>query len=593
MDSIVVATAGHVDHGKSSLVQALTGMDPDRWAEEKRRGLTIDLGFAHLTLDSGRVVSFVDVPGHERFIGNMLAGLGPAPVVMFVVAADSGWSAQSSDHRDAVVALGIEAVIPVITKIDAATLEQLARTREQMHTELGVEGEPIAVSAHTGAGLDQLKRELEAVEIVRDTPASSLRIWIDRAFSIPGAGTVVTGTLGEGKVQVGDDLGVVSTTHTPVKVRGLQTHNRQVERVSPVARVAVNLRGISATEVHRGDALIRPGEWHVSDVVDVGRKAGRALDELPRDVTVHVGSAALSAHVRPLSADYARFKLARAVPVRIHDRLVLRGTGERAVLGGVEVLDYDPPELVRRGSARARAEALAGYDLYSYKSFVESRGMVQRADMETFGFAIDNDELRDVFGLIDMDGWVLAPEMAARWEVRAREVLDEAARDPLSRGVPVQEFERAVGLPRGTVGYVVSAVGATVVGGFVRLPGVRSLGSAEVGLTKLVRHLGATPFAAPGVRQLQEWGLGVREIAAAADMGRVLRLGRPEEPVVVLPDAPARAMRVLAGLDQPFTLSEARQALGTTRRVAVPLLEYTDTRGWTERVDATHRRVRT
>ena len=208
----VVATAGHVDHGKSTLVRALTEMDPDRWEEEKRRGLTIDLGFAWTTLPSGADVAFVDVPGHEKFLGNMLAGVGPAPVVLFVVAADEGWQAQSTDHRDALRALGVKHGIIALTRSDRATVDRTAEIRTQLAGTPLADAPIIPVSAPTGDGIAALRQALD--EVLADVPApdaqAPVRLWVDRAFSVKGAGTVVTGTLAAGTLRVGDSLKVAA-----------------------------------------------------------------------------------------------------------------------------------------------------------------------------------------------------------------------------------------------------------------------------------------------------------------------------------------------------------------------------------------------
>ena len=229
----VIATAGHVDHGKSTLVKALTTMEPDRWEEEKRRGLTIDLGFAWTTLPSGEDVAFVDVPGHERFLGNMLAGLGPiglgpAPILLFVVAADEGWQAQSSDHLDAAVALGIERAVVVLSRADKADAQQRENADAQVQRELA--GTPLAqvpvveVSAVTGEGIDKLREVLDGLVGPEPDPAAAVRLWIDRSFSITGAGTVVTGTLVAGTLRPGDTLSLFQATGVrEVEVRGLHS----------------------------------------------------------------------------------------------------------------------------------------------------------------------------------------------------------------------------------------------------------------------------------------------------------------------------------------------------------------------------------
>lgn len=208
----VVATAGHVDHGKSTLVRALTEMDPDRWEEEKRRGLTIDLGFAWTTLPSGADVAFVDVPGHEKFLGNMLAGVGPAPVVLFVVAADEGWQAQSTDHRDALRALGVEHGIIALTRSDRATVDRTAEIRTQLAGTPLADVPIIPVSAPTGDGIAELRQALDEVLAAAPVPDAQapVRLWVDRAFSVKGAGTVVTGTLAAGTLRVGDSLKVAT-----------------------------------------------------------------------------------------------------------------------------------------------------------------------------------------------------------------------------------------------------------------------------------------------------------------------------------------------------------------------------------------------
>jgi selenocysteine-specific elongation factor len=282
----VVATAGHVDHGKSTLVRALTGMEPDRWAEEHRRGMTIDLGFAWTALPSGQQVAFVDVPGHERFVANMLAGVGGVPAVLFVVAADEGWMPQSAEHLDALDALGVREGVLAVTRSDLADpAPALARaTKEIAGTSLGAV-QSVAVSGRTGAGLAGLRAALD--RLVGRLPASDgaadVRLWIDRAFTVRGAGTVVTGTLGAGLLRVGDEL-LLAPAMRAVRVRGLQTLGQPVEEVTGVSRVAVNLRGVSTGDLRRGDALLTPGRWLTCGEVDV-RLRGDLAGDVPAAAT--------------------------------------------------------------------------------------------------------------------------------------------------------------------------------------------------------------------------------------------------------------------------------------------------------------------
>jgi selenocysteine-specific elongation factor len=592
----VFATAGHVDHGKSALVRALTGIEPDRWDEERRRGLTIDLGYAWTRLPSGAQVAFVDVPGHQRFIGNMLAGLGPTSAVVFVVAADEGWRRQSTEHLAAVHALGIHRGLLVVTRTDLADpgpalADGLARLSR---TTLGhVEG--VGVSALTGDGMRGLVAALDRLAAAAPEPRTDgrVRLWVDRAFTIRGSGTVVTGTLGAGTVAVGDELDLGGRR---TRVRGLESMEQQHDRVGPVSRVAVNLRGVAASEVARGDVLLTPGAWRPTSVVDV-RVEGVGSPEVrgpgparpwPQHLTLHVGTTAVQVHVRPLGADTLRLALDRALPLVAGDRAILRDPGARRVVGGALVLDADPPGLRRRGAAGRWAEQLGratGTPDVSVE--VGRRGSMRVADAAALGIPLPTSS-----GDVAVHGgWLVAASAMRGWSAALTEALHRRAEEqPLEPSLTTEAATAVAGIAdRALLPEVVATAGLELVDGRVWVPGVRaSLGPAEQGLRELEERLAATPFAAPEQPDLDAWRLGRAEVAAAVRAGRLLRL---DDGVLLLPDAPARAMRVLAGLHQPFTLSEARQALGTTRRVAVPLLEHLDGRGWTRRVDGSHRQV--
>jgi selenocysteine-specific elongation factor len=585
----VVATAGHVDHGKSTLVRALTGTDPDRWAEEQRRGMTIDLGHAASVLPSGAELAFVDVPGHARFIGNMLAGLGPAPAVLVVVAADEGWRRQSGEHLAAASALGLRHGLLAVTRSDLAdpgpaiqqALAQLAGSTLQ-----GVEA--VAVSGTTGLGLDELRAALDRL-VSRLSPPdvdADVRLWVDRSFSIRGSGTVVTGTLGSGSLSVGGALEIGGRT---VRVRGLQRLGRDAERVSAVARVAVNLRGVDRDDVGRGDALLTPGVWRVVDRLDV--RLSTDPRALPAELVLHVGTAAVPVRLRPLADDTARLALTRSLPLRAGDRALLRDPAAQLVAAGVLVLDADPPELSRRGAAAARGadlqQAGAAPDL---RTEVARRGAVRRDDLVSLGVAV-----HDPPGVREIAGWLVDDATWRRWQEGLRDVVVAHERDhPVDRGLPHEVARRAAGVPDARLlTALIDALGLVSAGGRLRPADAGDdLGAAEVGVQALEQRLAASPFDAPERPDLEALRLGAREVAAAAAAGRVLRLTASDgAELVLLPDAPARAMRVLAALPQPFTLSAARQALGTTRRVAVPLLEHLDRRGWTRRVDGATREV--
>lgn len=595
----VIATAGHVDHGKSTLVRAITDMEPDRWAEEHRRGLTIDLGFGWTDLPSGQSLAFVDVPGHERFVSNMLAGIGPVPAVMFVVAADEGWMPQSAEHLDALDALGVRHGLVAVTRSDIAD-PRPARDRalrELAATSLG-EVEAVTVSGATGAGIPELREALDRIVATLPPPDAdaAVRLWIDRAFSIRGAGTVVTGTLAAGTLRVGDEL-ILAPGGRRVRVRGLQSLQRQSDAVVAVARVAVNLR-VDLDEIGRGMALLTPGAWLTTNVVDVRLReaggeaegeAGGRVGEIPGELTVHMGAAAVPARVRYLGADTARLTLSGALPLCIGDRAVLREPGRRRIIGGATVLDVRPPALRRRGAAAARAGVLATMsEEPDGAGELARRGLMRRDELVAMGAGPP-----DVPGA---GGWLVDPEY---W-TRLRRTLVEQVRSygsarPLDPGMPLEAARRAVGVP--DLRLLDELARAAAEDGMVNRDGRLSLGEpapalpekAQAALATLRRDLHAAPFAAPDADRLAELGLTSQLLGAAVRAGELMRI---TEGVYLLPDAPDRAVEILAELDQPFTVSQARTALGTTRRVAVPLLELLDSRGATTRTDANYRKIR-
>ncbi|MEH0824493.1 MULTISPECIES: selenocysteine-specific translation elongation factor [unclassified Micromonospora] len=580
----VVATAGHVDHGKSTLVRALTGMEPDRWAEERRRGMTIDLGFAWTALPSGGTIAFVDVPGHERFVPNMLAGVGPVPAALIVVAADEGWMPQSAEHLAALDALGVSYGLLAVTRADLADPgPATARARAEIAaTSLG-EVEAVPVSAVTGAGLPELRAALDRLTARLPDPArdAPVRLWVDRAFTVRGSGTVVTGTLGAGRLRVGDELELAATGEA-VRVRGLHSLGVAHAEVEAVARVAVNLRGLSRDRVGRGDALLTPGRFGRTDLLDV-RLSGDPAADLPATLTLHVGSAAVPARVRPLGPDTVRLRLARPLPLLIGDRALLRDPGRHHVAGGVTVLDVDPPPLRRRGAAAARAAVLAGLDgRPDLAGELRRRRLVRAGDLTRMGVP---PTAAPVAGQ-----WLADPE---HWRDLGRRLTEEvtryAAGHPLAAGVPVDVLRHRLDLPDRALVTALLRPPLRLRDGLVTAAPQGTLPDPVARAVDRVRaEYGDRPFQAPEAHHLADLGLGPREIGAAVRAGALLKLA---ENVVLLPGAPDDAVRVLAGLPQPFTLSAARQALGTTRRVAVPLLELLDRRGATRRLPDDAREV--
>jgi selenocysteine-specific elongation factor len=605
----VVATAGHVDHGKSMLVRALTGMEPDRWAEEQRRGMTIDLGFAWMTLPSGEQIAFVDVPGHERFVSNMLAGAGPAPAVMFVVAADEGWMPQSAEHLAAIDALGVRHGILVVTRADLAdpapALGEAAR--QIAATSLGPDTEAVAVSALDGRGLPDLIDALTrlAGRLPRPDPRSGVRLWLDRVFAIKGSGTVVTGTLQAGTVRAGDEL-ILTPAMRPLRIRGVQSLGAAAGQVSGVARVALNLRGVSTRELSRGMALVQPGTWTLTSLIDIRlgpppRPASgqEQRTRLSPELTLHIGAARTVARVRVLGTSIARLSLAQALPLHVGDRVLLRDPGAAAgrasgqPIYGATVLDVMPPRLRGSGAAAAAQRELASWpEPPAVRDLLRRHRLLRARSASAMG-------LCDLPPPVSGD-WLTDPEHWQRLRrLLVRAVAAHAASDPLAAGLPVDAARAELGLPdRGLVEALAAgqpgdgaAEPLELAGGYLRRGGARGTQPAQVpdAVRVILADLADAPFRAPDAARLQELGLDNRAAAAAERAGLLLRL--PGN-IILAAGAADQAARILARLPQPFTAAEARQALETTRRVAIPLLEHLDRAGVTRRLPDDRRVMR-
>lgn len=581
----VVATAGHVDHGKSTLVRALTGMEPDRWAEERRRGMTIDLGFAWTTLPAGQTVAFVDVPGHERFVPNMLAGIGPVPAVLFVVAADEGWMPQSAEHLEALHALRVRHGLLAVTRSDLMDPE-LAREEALEYLAASTLGRipAVCVSGATGTGLDELRAAL--TKLVAGLPApdvdADLRLWVDRAFTIRGSGTVVTGTLAAGTLQVGDELELAPGARRVV-VRGLQSLGATTASVSAVARVAINLRGLPREAVRRGDALLTPGVWLATSTVDIRLSTGSAA-ELPQHVVLHAGTAAVPTRVRPLGLDTARLSLAHPLPLRIGDRALLRDPGTKRIPAGVTILDVRPPAPRRRGAAAARAIELTTMDgTPDGGAELRRRGLVRRDELIAMG-------VPEPAGAPQAGAWLIDPAVLERRAARlTAAVRNYAAANPLEPGMPWETARQITEMPDPRlVELLLDAGGLTVADGRVHVPGPAAglPDGVRSAIAELRAELARRPFAAPEARRLAELGLGPKQLAAAVRAGELVKIG---DGIYLAPGAEHDAIARLQDLPTPFTLSQARQALDTTRRVAVPLMELLARRGLTHHLpNGTH-----
>ena len=585
----VVATAGHVDHGKSTLVRALTGQDPDRLDEEHRRGQSIELGFCWTSLPTVGDVAFVDVPGHERFVSTMLAGVGPVPAVLFVVAADDPWMPQAAEHLAALDAFDVRHGVVAITRSDLADpAPAVARTRERL---LGtsLEGSPlIPVSARDGSGLEALRTAIVTMTSLLPAPPddAAVRLWVDRRFQISGAGVVVTGTLPAGRIQVGDEL-AHRDDEDLVRVRGIELLGESSTMARGVARVALRLGGGAPAGLTRGGALVEPGGWQWTDLVDVRIRGHRNPPERP---LLHVGSASLGVRCRPLGADLYRLSLEHSLPLHVGDRMVLRDPGSRA-LWGSRVLDPAPPGLRRRGAARRRTAELAPTaGTPDLADELRRRGFVSLTQLRRLGvLPPDPAAAAEAGAAVRAGEWLLGSgAVPALQRELSRMVEARSQSQPLDHGVPLTQAAHALGLPTPELVSAVVPEPLSVVDGRIvdvrrELP--RLLTEA---LQELEVRLAAEPFAAPDATTMAELGLDPKAVAAASRAGRLLRV---TESVVLLPGADLVAAERLRALPQPFTASQARVQLGTSRRVALPLLELLDQRRLTRRFPDDRREV--
>jgi selenocysteine-specific elongation factor len=560
-------------------------------------------------------VAFVDVPGHERFVPNMLAGVGAVPAVLFTVAADEGWMPQSEEHLAAVHALGITHGLLAVTRSDLA---DPAEARHQALGRLAATSlgnvEAVAVSARTGLGLPALREALDrlAAQLPQPDPAAPVRLWVDRAFRIKGSGTVVTGTLPGGTIHAKQEL-LLTPSLEPVRVRGIETLKQAAAQVSGVARVALNLRGPERVIPARGMALVEPGRWTLAVVVDV--RLAATGDRPPRQLTVHAGSARTTAQLRPLGGLIARLTLAEPLPLHVGGRLLLRDPGSAAAafaqpgagaaagratparpgqpawppLVGAIVLDPAPPAFGRRGAAAAAGRELAAWPAVpAAADLLRRHGLLRATGLRAMGLG----ELPAPAG----GDWLADPE---HWATLARQLRDSVAaharQEPLAPGLPLEAARAALGLPARQLVERLAAPPLAVRSGYLVLerdggagqgPALPDRVLTAVGLLR--DDLAGQPFAAPEAARLRELGLDTRALAAAARAGMLLRVA---DQVVLAPGADQEAARLLAGLPGPFTAAEARQALHTTRRVAIPLLEYLDRRGLTRRLPDDRRTV--
>jgi selenocysteine-specific elongation factor len=562
----VLTTAGHVDHGKSSLVRFLTGTDPDRLREEKERQLTIDLGFADMVLPSGAEVGFVDVPGHVRFLKNMLAGVGSVDACLFVVAANEGWKPQSVEHLAVLGLLGFEHGLVALTKVGLVDDE----TRRLAEMEVAdrtagtfLEGaEIVAVDVVAGLGLDGPAGLPAAMDrLVSATPVAvdlgRPRLWVDRVFAIRGSGTVVTGSLTGGTFQVGQRL-LVEPSGIEVRVRGLESHGRSLDRATPGRRLAVNLLGASHHDITRGDALVRAEQWHRTRMTDASLTVLASIDhEVTRRgaFLAYVGSGEYPVKVRVLGDEAiwpgetgsVRLWWPSPLPLLPGDRYVLREAGRAETVGGGEVLDVAPV----LPAARARPDRSAD-------RVVDERGWVE------------------VDELARLTGVVRSPTLG-RWIVSdaARAATAEAIRARVAgasgMGLPLAELDDRSRAVAGELGDLLIA------DGYVRMARGPDV-ATELESHPFVDRLRAAPFQPPDPD-----GVDRPTLRALERRGLVVESNGIWFATSALEKAAAMVAELLTAQPDGVTVSEIRERLRTTRKYALPLVAYLDANGVTRR----------
>ena len=596
----VVGTAGHVDHGKSSLVQALTGIDPDRFEEEKRRGLTIDLGFAWLSLPSGREVGIVDVPGHERFIKNMLAGAGGISVCLFVVAANEGWMPQSSEHLAAIEVLGIENGVVAVTKADAVDEDLLelaiAEVEEHLHG-TGLQDAPIvSCSAHTGAGLEELKTTLD--EVLSSAPASvdvsRPRLFIDRVFTISGAGTVVTGTLTGGSLTVGDHVQIVPGDRT-ARIRAIQTHKRKVEQIGPGNRVALNLAGLQRQGAERGDAVVKAGQWratklvHASVEVLSGRITGieHVLEEEGAHL-LHVGSAETPVRIKlledseiaPGNWGLAELRLRHPLALARGDRFVLRDAGRALTFGGGQILD--PLATTMRRRSRRGLEIL-----HRLRTAEPSEALAAIVDLEGV-VSISEALMRAGVGPPEPGVVLLGDSMVSEHRLQElaqslRTELDHHhAQFPLEKGMARETLRAVLKLELDAFDALVERLEDVISEGpIVRLSAfsVQLSVDQERMRDKVVAIIETSGFSPPMTKDLPADAGLLRALSVAGELVKI------DDFYLTRVLATEARGRVRARIEEagPISVADIRDLLGTSRRYAVPLCEWLDDIGATRR----------
>jgi selenocysteine-specific elongation factor len=610
----VIGTAGHIDHGKTALVKALTGVDTDRWEEEKRRGITIDLGFAPLPLGDDLQASIVDVPGHEGFVKNMLAGATGIDLALLVIAADEGIMPQTEEHLAIVELLGLRRGIPVLTKCDTVDPEWLGLVRDEVLRRL--EGSrirwdaPIATSAVTGAGLDDLRRALAAAaaDLTQRPAADLFRLPIDRVFAVAGAGTVITGTLWSGSVAVGESVRLLPLDRE-ARVRSIEVHGQAAEHAAPGRRTALALVGVDRESLDRGHVAVRGPGWAATSTLDAEIEllpaARRPLVARTR-LRVHLGTAEILARavhlraIQPGERGMARLVLERPIVARGGDRFVLRSFSPVTTIGGGTVLDPFPPSrparLPRRtlGPRQSAAERVGAWAAEAGLAGLKTGNLPVR-------LGVPPDEVlaivADCGKAVLVAGETVVARAAVTTEIARLQAVVERyhAQHPLDPGMSLQELRAAVVAPAASAAVIDLVVDLglrkqawELAGSVARRPGWRAgrdAGSSEAG-DRVARRLADASWHVPTVSELEREFPNVPVRAVLAHLAREGSIEQVDlERYATRPALDGFRAALEAALRElgPATPAELRDRFGMTRKYLIPLLEWADRRGVTRR----------
>ena len=611
---VIVGTAGHIDHGKTALVKALTGVDTDRWAEEQRRGITIDLGFAPLPLDPDTQVGIVDVPGHEGFVRNMLAGATGIDAALLIIAADEGIMPQTEEHLAIVELLRVRRGVPVITKRDLVDEEWLTLLTAEVSARLAggsVRWEaPVATSARTGAGLPELREAIARVarDVADRAERDLFRLPVDRVFTLKGAGTVVTGSTWSGTVGEGESVRLLPLDRE-ARVRSIESHGSTFPKALPGRRTALALVGVEHQELGRGHVVVTGAGWRPTKRLDVTievlASAPRSLAARAR-VRVHLGTAEVLARVTPVepiapgSRGVARLALEDALVARGGDRFVIRSYSPVTTIGGGSVIDPYPPDAPRRLRQRrlaldaAPADRLAGWVREARLSGV------LRSDLPV-RLGIPPQSVAEVIGLagknvLDAGDRLVFRSAASREAERLAGVLDaHHASHPVDAGMSLQALRASIGngatndaICDQVLDLAVRKGILEVEGHLARRPGWRAAVAARADgdAGRISAHLVAADWRVPTVPELETefQGLPVRALLAhLLHTGGVVQVDQER---FAAPAALARFQRALEEVIRdvgPVTPAALRDRLGLTRKYLIPLLEWADRRGVTRR----------